>query len=41
MLQYVFPELLSKNSRMIQGATIADAGGLTAPYAYLQDYVNG
>lgn len=40
MLQYVFPELLSKNSRMINGATIAAAGGLTATYAYLADYVN-
>jgi hypothetical protein len=41
MLQYVFPELLSAQSRMIAGATITEAGSLTAPYAYLQDYVNG
>jgi len=41
LLQYVFPELLSAQSRMIAGATITEAGSLTAPYAYLQDYVSG
>jgi hypothetical protein len=38
LLQYVFPELLSAQSRMISGATIADGGKLTAHYAYLKDY---
>jgi len=40
LLHYVLPELLSGESRMITGATIASDGALTATYHYLQDYVD-
>lgn len=40
LLHYVLPELLSGESRMITGATIASDGVLTATYHYLQDYVD-
>jgi alanine dehydrogenase len=39
LLQYVFPELLAGHSRMISGATIAEGGGLTEGYGYLEDWV--
>lgn len=39
LLQYVFPELLSGQSRMIAGATIAQGGKLTEAYGYLEDWV--
>lgn len=39
MLQYVLPALLAENSRMIEEATIAKDGALTALYSYLSDWV--
>ena len=36
----VLPELLNQNSSIIQRATIAENGKLTAKYEYLADYVN-
>ena len=41
LLQYVLPELLAANSRMIAGATIAQGGALTAAYGYLTDFAEG
>ena len=39
---HVFPELLGlKDTGMIQKATIAESGELTAEYDYLQDYLEG
>ena len=37
-LESVWDELLSENSRMIDGATICRNGKLNTPYNYLQDY---
>ncbi len=41
MVKEVIPELLKPNSEMIERATIAKDGDLTAKYEYLQDYLNG
>lgn len=39
-LVHVLPELLKPQSELIERATIAKAGQLTEPFAYLEDYVN-
>ncbi len=39
MLQIVIPELLKSNSEMIDHATIAKNGNLTAKYEYLRNYL--
>jgi saccharopine dehydrogenase (NAD+, L-lysine forming) len=39
MLQYVLPELLKPESRMIEEATITKNGALTKHYSYLSDYI--
>ncbi len=41
LIKHVFPNLFGEDNGMIARATIADDGKLTAPYQYLQDYVNG
>jgi saccharopine dehydrogenase (NAD+, L-lysine forming) len=39
LMKFVFDELLKTESKMIERATIAKAGALTAHYDYLEDYV--
>jgi hypothetical protein len=39
LLQHVIPALLSPNSKLIEHATIAKDGKLTADFQYLTDYV--
>lgn len=41
LLEWVVPELLIPDSRMLSRATIATNGSLTPGFAYLEDYVNG
>ncbi|MBO9729870.1 MAG: alanine dehydrogenase [Chitinophaga sp.] len=41
LMKYVFEELLNPDSTMIQNATIASKGRLTAAFAYLEDYAKG
>jgi len=39
LLQHVIPELIQGNSRLIDEATIAKGGNLTAHFSYLSDFV--
>jgi len=39
LLQHVIPELLERNSHLIEKATIAESGQLTTDFLYLSDYV--
>jgi hypothetical protein len=39
LLQHVIPELMLGNSRLIEEATIAKGGNLTAHFSYLSDFV--
>lgn len=39
LLQQVIPELMQGNSRLIEEATIAKGGNLTAQFSYLSDFV--
>lgn len=39
LLQHVIPELLERNSHLIDKATIAESGQLTTDFLYLSDYV--
>lgn len=41
LLKYVLPELLTGNSNIIEGATIAKNGKLTEKFSYLEDYAKG
>ncbi len=39
LLQHVVPELLERNSHLIEKATIAEGGQLTTDFLYLSDYI--
>ncbi|MBL7793523.1 MAG: alanine dehydrogenase [Saprospiraceae bacterium] len=39
LIKHLIPELLAKDSPMVERATIADGGGLKPRFSYLQDYV--
>jgi saccharopine dehydrogenase (NAD+, L-lysine forming) len=41
LIKFVLEDLVKGGSAVIEGATIATGGVLTAPYAYLQDYADG
>lgn len=41
LIKYVLEDLVGKGSAIIERATIADNGVLTANYSYLQNYANG
>jgi alanine dehydrogenase len=40
LIKHVLVELIDGNSQMIQNATIADAGNITAPYEYMRAYAS-